>query len=747
MRYLNIKVKKLSLIISLVTFTYVSLWYFYSQQPFLDLFTKFSFHKNLENVDMTLGFDHIYVTNVSSRPGAHEKLRSIEKKLNLEFEFFPITKQFDDKDHNKLHLLQKAYVSNSIYQSIVDHNYKSALILEDDIDVELNIKSIMTDIHHILPINWEILYLGHCSNWEGKSGGPLPTYNRKESIYKLFKSKRPYCTHAYAVSYRGALKLLKNFTKLITPIDLELTKMITTNEISSYTIIPSVITRCLISDESTDLYPGKHILDVFSLKNSTLFSLGFNYELNNTLGFSHIYVLGLESRRDRREKLKVLEKKLNLKFEFFPAISQDDKKAFQELELKDPNLMPAQVACYLSHYKIYQSIIQRGYDSALILEDDVDFELNIASIISNTYRVLPSDWDVYYIGYCDYMERTGYILDGQSNSQFYKVHRSVMPVCTHGYAVSRAGILKLLEHLNPIIETVDSTILRLMRAGTINSFSLVPLAMVQWRSSINPSDIAPEFRFHYFISLQHSALEHFGLIKETNNTLGFNKIYFINYQDEPDYQNITEKLTKMSDKLCLVFTNFDSISSSEISKINQKNKLKESQKVSYLSHFKVYKSIINYGYGSALILEGDMDIELRITSIMVDIHRILPADWDIIYLGYCNNSEGTSGEPLPGNNNNQFDYKLFKSDKPHCTFAYAVSYAGALKLVEKLGNSITSPLKPLDIELVNMIQSGTINSYTLVPPIIANFRKSHSGKDISDIHLKNSTIEYFKIDE
>ncbi|CAG8762017.1 13068_t:CDS:2 [Cetraspora pellucida] len=712
MRYLNIKIKKLSLIIALATFAYISLWYFYSQQPLLDLFNKFSFHKNLENDDMTLGFDHIYVTNVSN--------------------------------HNKLHLLQKNYVSNSIYQSIVDHNYKSALILEDDIDIELNIKSIMTDIHPILPANWEILYLGHCSNWEGSSGEPLSDQNHGQSIYKLFKSNRPYCTHAYAVSYRGALKLLKKFTELITPIDLELTKMITTNEISSYTIIPSVITRCLISDESTDLYPGKNILDVFSLKNSTLFSLGFNYELNSTLGFSHIYVLGLESRRDRREKLEVLEKKLNLKFEFFPAVPQEDKKALQELELKDPNLMPAQVACYLSHYKIYQSIIQRGYDSALILEDDVDFELNIASIIANTYRVLPSDWDVYYIGYCDYMERSGYILDGQSNSPFYKVHRSVMPVCTHGYAVSRAGILKLLEHLNPITETVDSTILRLMRAGTINSFSLVPLAMVQWRSSINPSDIAPEFRFHYFISLQHSALEHFGLIKETNNTLGFNKIYFINYQDEPGYQNITEKLTKMSDKLCLVFTNFDSISSS---KINQKNKLKESQKVSYLSHYKVYESIINNEYGSALILEGDMDIELRITSIMVDIHRILPTDWDIIYLGYCNTSESTSGEPLPGNNNNQFDYKLFKSDKPHCTFAYAVSYSGALKLVEKLGNSITSPLKPLDIELVNIIQSGKINSYTLVPPIITNFRKSHYGKDISDIHLKNSTIEYFKIDE
>ncbi|CAG8607256.1 23090_t:CDS:1, partial [Racocetra persica] len=67
----------------------------------------------------------------------------------------------------------------------------------------------MADIHRMLPTNWEILYLGHCSNWEGKSGEPLPDYNHGQSIYKLFISNRPYCTYAYAVSHHGALKLLK----------------------------------------------------------------------------------------------------------------------------------------------------------------------------------------------------------------------------------------------------------------------------------------------------------------------------------------------------------------------------------------------------------------------------------------------------------------------------------------------------------------------------------------------------------
>ncbi|CAG8712025.1 9269_t:CDS:1 [Racocetra persica] len=587
----------------------------------------------------------------------------------------------------------------------------------------------MTNIHRTLPDNWEILYLGHCSNWEGKSGKPLKNYNYEQSTHKLFKSKRPYCTHAYAVSHSGALKLVKKLVNLTTPIDLELTNMITKSEITSYSIIPSVISRCYISEKSTDFYPGKNILDVFSLKNSTLFSLGLNYELNNTLGFSHIYVLNLINRRDRREKLEILEKKLNLKFEFFPAVSKDDENAIKEVEIKNPPypLTSAQIACYLSHSKIYQSIIQRGYDNALILEDDVDFELNIASIISDTYRFLPSNWDIYFIGYCDYMERLGQLVDGQSSSSPYTVRKAIMPVCTHGYAISRAGVLKLVENLHPMSETIDSTMLRLKRAGTINSFTLVPLAIVQWRSSINPSDIAPEYRPHYFIPLKHSALEHFKLIKETNSTLGFNKIYLINHEDESDYLKLIRKLTKLSDRLCLVFTNFSATSS-------------------HSSHYGIYKSITDLEYGSALILEGDIDIELRITSIMVDVHRILPADWDIIYLGYCN-SEGKSGEPLPGSHNILSGYKLVKSEKPNCTFAYAVSHAGAHKLIEKLDNSTKSSHKSLDVELVNIIQSREINSYTLVPPVIVKSGKSHSDKEASDINiLKNSTIEYFKLD-
>ncbi|KAF0355553.1 glycosyltransferase family 25 protein [Gigaspora margarita] len=721
-------------VIILVVFMYISLWSLKSQESLLNSTKNFP-NKNLNQ--KFLGFDHIYVINISSLPGTYEKLKSVENKLSLEFEICPAVSQFDNEalnefNQNSLQPSQKAnYISHyKVYQLIAQHKFESTLVLEDDIDFELNISSIMTDIHQTLPADWEILYLGHCSDWERNSNEYLSDYNDGLSNFKLFKSKRPYCTHAYAVSYAGALKLLRKLNTITPlPIDLELVNMIKTNEISSYTIIPPVISR-LRFEKSTDLYPGKNTLNLFSLKNSTLHSLGFNYILNNTLGFSHIYLITLKNRVDRRKKIEFLAKKLNLNIEIFPAITGEDKDALNELErVDDLGLIPTQIACYVSHYKVYQSIINHGYESALILEDDVDFELNIESVITNAFKVLPSNWDLFYLGYCGYQEQNGHFVDGQNNSAAYKLYRSTYPYCTHGYAVSRAGAHKLVKMLTPISTTLDDRLAQLNSFGDINSYSIVPLAMIQWRSPSNPSSVYPGGATWFYYYLKNSALEFYGLIKESNNTLGFDHIYVIRHPD----QSRKKQLSRITDTMYLVFDYVDiSQDENEISnkfKFKQ-SKLEESQKNSYLTHYNIYRSIVDNGFGSALILEDNSDLELRTSSIMFDIHRILPIDWEILFLDHCDNTKSKSNETLSS-------YKIFKTEKPHCLFAYAVSYSGAVKLLEKLDK----PTKfTIDIELANLIQSKKLISYTLSPPIIVPWNPDENVSDINS--LKNSTIKF-----
>ncbi|RIB12778.1 hypothetical protein C2G38_2100102, partial [Gigaspora rosea] len=115
---------------------------------------------------------------------------------------------------------------------------------------------------------------------------------------------------------------------------------------------------------------------------------------------------------------------------------------------------------------------------------------------------------------------------------------------------------------------------------------------------------------------------------------------------------------------------------------------------------------------------------------LFDIHSILPNDWEILFLDHCDNTKRKSEETLS-------NYKLFKTEKPHCLFAYAVSYAGAVKLLEKLDE----PTKfTIDIELANLIHSKEFVSYTLSPPIIVPWNPDKNVPDINS--LKNSTIEF-----
>ncbi len=58
-----------------------------------------------------------------------------------------------------------------------------------------------------------------------------------------------------------------------------------------------------------------------------------------------------------------------------------------------------QIACALSHVKIYEYIKKNKYDKVLILEDDViPVEKNL-KYLSDTLKEVPNDWEVLYVGH------------------------------------------------------------------------------------------------------------------------------------------------------------------------------------------------------------------------------------------------------------------------------------------------------------------------------------------------------------
>lgn len=58
-----------------------------------------------------------------------------------------------------------------------------------------------------------------------------------------------------------------------------------------------------------------------------------------------------------------------------------------------------------------------------------------------------------------------------------------------------------------------------------------------------------------------------------------------------------------------------------------------------LSHKKVYEDILANGYRNALILEDDLMVNSDTSEILSKALEELPADWELLFLGYLNNNE------------------------------------------------------------------------------------------------------------
>ena len=245
---------------------------------------------------------------------------------------------------------------------------------------------------------------------------------------------------------------------------------------------------------------------------------------NSTLGTSAILVLNADSRPDRRDFLTIMSAVSNLKFQYQSVWTKKPVEKALPAE-HNPNLNEMEYACWRSHADAWRRVVEEGWETALILEDDVDWDGNIhqsmaiaweglkaitkdpsaasqgksyvASFSNNTMTNLSAfRWDIFYTGVCQdwtagehlelkdpYLPKTStWWIDGIYNAYFGSsatirrlIQRSVEPVCTHSYIVSQTGARKLLYHTNMFLPWgVDVALIKLINKGTIKSYTIVP---------------------------------------------------------------------------------------------------------------------------------------------------------------------------------------------------------------------------------------------------------------------------------
>ncbi|UNI13393.1 hypothetical protein JDV02_000141 [Purpureocillium takamizusanense] len=225
---------------------------------------------------------------------------------------------------------------------------------------------------------------------------------------------------------------------------------------------------------------------------------------NATLGFGQIYVIsqrGSARRKGIIQAANVTELQFTIPEQ--PVWTEADERNFRLAN--NSSISKGSLLAWLGHLHALQQFLDSGADTALFLEDDVDWDIRLRTtqaplvsaavrqVLGRTSRRLdarkypygdPSSWDLLYLGHCgDYWHgmdvefkdghvkpkdlektpHTAFIDPSMSHSDnlhpFTKslmknlgvdeytrlVHRSVFPLCTFGYALSRAGARRILE--------------------------------------------------------------------------------------------------------------------------------------------------------------------------------------------------------------------------------------------------------------------------------------------------------------
>ncbi|RPD58512.1 hypothetical protein L227DRAFT_654874 [Lentinus tigrinus ALCF2SS1-6] len=162
----------------------------------------------------------------------------------------------------------------------------------------------------------------------------------------------------------------------------------------------------------------------------------------------------------------------------------------------------------------------------------------------------------------------------------------------------------------------------------------------------------------------------------------------------------------------------------------------------WYSHLDVIQRVAAFGEpllgldgsrGAALILEDDVDMERDIRERLRDVWSVLPDDWDIVFLGHCWSNEARYPALRPkGKSQVSGLYpkmSVHPSFAPRCTHAYALSRAGARRILLHLLYPPFAYSRALDQALAWLVQTGRLRAFSVVPSLVVQHKLTGSDID------------------
>ncbi|KAI1497590.1 glycosyltransferase family 25 protein [Biscogniauxia marginata] len=242
---------------------------------------------------------------------------------------------------------------------------------------------------------------------------------------------------------------------------------------------------------------------------------GQNSVTNETLGFSKIFVVGLPERSDKRDAFALTSALTGFHVEYVDGVKGEaiPDKAVPFGVNRGP-LGESNLGSWRGHMNAVRRIVEEGLESALIMEDDIDWDVRLKTqleqVAQGARAIMPSDiptsspygsaWDVIWLGHCGEIfpetlpenqgkpehpkftihndktvpplnKLTG-LVDFAMYPAFTRwVHVAGGPICTFAYGLSQRGARKVLFDLSVdhLIGNFDNALADFCRDGASNN--------------------------------------------------------------------------------------------------------------------------------------------------------------------------------------------------------------------------------------------------------------------------------------
>ncbi|PYI09564.1 hypothetical protein BO78DRAFT_308143 [Aspergillus sclerotiicarbonarius CBS 121057] len=271
---------------------------------------------------------------------------------------------------------------------------------------------------------------------------------------------------------------------------------------------------------------------------------------NQTLGFERIFCINLPSRTDKRDAIVLGSSITQFRVDWVDGVSSEDMspKAYPPRfdEADRPRMLPGEIGSWRAHVNAMQRIVAERLSTALILEDDVDWDVTLKTQLhdfaqgalalqpkphsthnrpphSSSSSPYGTEWDLLWLGHCGMKCQRNtpfYIMKNDPTSvpayalpQYWAgpaIHplvdnikhnriicKSTLAVCSSAYAVTFHAAQKILAALSvapseesmPAGESVvfDVMLGRLCERGYLRCVSSYPSVMGNWKGAGLPS--------------------------------------------------------------------------------------------------------------------------------------------------------------------------------------------------------------------------------------------------------------------